>query len=330
VGAPLQSDVDALREELAPLSWAERFERLHVLRTTVPPDERPVVRQVRVELAEIALAELTAEWKGLPLKEGIRRLASKKMRTALASAAMHARDEHIVEMTSTRGALLGDAGEHQRFGVGMDERIVEIPLALHSARLHEPGRILDAGASLNLPVVRRIAGRPAAHLTHFTLTGVDEPVLPGHEDQFAYAYGDLRAMPYPDAAFDRVVSVSTIEHVGMDNARYGGSTEHAPSSAVTAVAELTRVLAPGGELLITVPYGRAADHGWFRVFDAEALGTLLAPASGDEVSLRYFYYDGGWAENGSMPPARVLEAGFAPDVVTGVAVVRVIKNGGDL
>jgi hypothetical protein len=319
----------ALRDELERLPCDERFERLAALGKSAPPDERAAIEALRVQLADRVLAELGAAWGPIPFKAGVLRLSSKKTRAALGNAAKRARDRHIEAVMAAGGPPLGGrvAGGH-RFATGLDERAVELPLALESAALHQPGAVLDAGAALNVPVVRAVVGRPAARVTHFTLPGVVEPVLPGHEDRFSHASGDLRAMSFADGVFDRVVSVSTLEHVGMDNSRYGAGAERDPASAAVAVRELVRVLAAGGELLLTVPYGQAADHGWFRVFDADALAALVEPASGHAVALRYFYYDAGWMEAGPAPSAPVRDAGFAPDVITGVAVARIVKAGG--
>ncbi len=50
--------------------------------------------------------------------------------------------------------------------------------------------------------------------------------------------GDAFALPFPDAAFDRVVAAEVLEHLGDDGA---------------AMTELTRVLRPGGDMAVTVP-----------------------------------------------------------------------------
>ncbi|GGN43023.1 SAM-dependent methyltransferase [Actinoplanes campanulatus] len=50
--------------------------------------------------------------------------------------------------------------------------------------------------------------------------------------------GDLLALPFPDASFDRVIASEVMEHIPDD---------------VTAIAELTRVLKPGGLAAVTVP-----------------------------------------------------------------------------
>jgi len=51
-------------------------------------------------------------------------------------------------------------------------------------------------------------------------------------------HGNALAMPFPDDSFDRVVAAEVLEHIG-DDAR--------------AIAELTRVLRPGGVAAVTVP-----------------------------------------------------------------------------
>ncbi|MDI6105478.1 methyltransferase domain-containing protein [Actinoplanes sp. NEAU-A12] len=50
--------------------------------------------------------------------------------------------------------------------------------------------------------------------------------------------GDLLSLPFPDASFDRVIASEVLEHIPDD---------------VTAIAELTRVLKPGGLAAVTVP-----------------------------------------------------------------------------
>jgi SAM-dependent methyltransferase len=90
-------------------------------------------------------------------------------------------------------------------------------------------------------------------------------------------YEDLRALPYRASYFDAVACISTLEHVGMDNRLYGSDLPPAAEpqrEAARALDELVRVLAPGGTLFLTVPYGAAEDHGWFRQYDREAGITL--------------------------------------------------------
>ena len=53
--------------------------------------------------------------------------------------------------------------------------------------------------------------------------------------------GNALALPFPDGAFDRVIAAEVLEHIPADT---------------QAMAELTRVLRPGGTMAVTVPrYG---------------------------------------------------------------------------
>jgi len=180
----------------------------------------------------------------------------------------------------------------RRYGVGLDERVVEYPWVLAQ---RPRGRVLDAGSALNhAHVLDRFL--PATSALH-VVTLAPEPVsFP--ERGVTYVYADLRDLPFPDDSFDAVVSISTLEHVGMDNSRYGAATPTGkdPRAALrAAVGELRRVLAPGGMFLVTAPYGRPEDHGWFRQFGPEDVDELvgLLGATDPRVAV-YAHSSRGW------------------------------------
>jgi SAM-dependent methyltransferase len=88
--------------------------------------------------------------------------------------------------------------------------------------------------------------------------------------------GDLRALPVPDASVDRVIAAEVLEHVPDDAA---------------AIAEIARVLAPGGRVAVTVPrYGpericwalsdayHANEGGHVRIYRGTGLQEQLAAA----------------------------------------------------
>jgi SAM-dependent methyltransferase len=54
----------------------------------------------------------------------------------------------------------------------------------------------------------------------------------------AVSRGDALGLPFPDDSFDRVIAAEVLEHIPADEA---------------AMAELVRVLRPGGRLAVTVP-----------------------------------------------------------------------------
>jgi SAM-dependent methyltransferase len=114
----------------------------------------------------------------------------------------------------------------------------------------------------------------------------------------SYVYADLRALPFRDAWFDVVVSVSTLEHVGMDVTRWGAdsATARDPGAELeVALSELRRVTRPGGRLLITVPYGARQDMGWMRQFDRDDVEQLISTVAPSAHELAVFAYDrSGW------------------------------------
>ncbi|MCX6713441.1 MAG: DUF268 domain-containing protein [Candidatus Vogelbacteria bacterium] len=66
------------------------------------------------------------------------------------------------------------------------------------------------------------------------------------------APADLTKLPFPDESLTSLSCLHTIEHVGLG--RYGDPLD--PAGDQKAAAELTRVLAPGGTLLVAMPVGQ--------------------------------------------------------------------------
>jgi hypothetical protein len=178
------------------------------------------------------------------------------------------------------------------------------------ATLHTPGaRILDAGSVLNHPRLLAHCRRAGHHpLSIVTLR------YEGHadvSDDVRYEFADLRTLPYRDGWFARVVSLSTLEHVGMDNAMYGDTSAAGTSpnlETITAMQELRRVTMPGGTALVSVPFGIRSNRGWLRVFDAEDLEAVTRSSGWRLERARFFRaMRDGWREC-SMDDAR--DAGY--------------------
>jgi len=88
-------------------------------------------------------------------------------------------------------------------------------------------RVLDAGCGEGV-LVDEFADR-------LRITGVD-----AHYASARVATGSLLALPFPDASFERALCLDVLEHLAYED-------------QPRALAELHRVLAPGGELFVSIP-----------------------------------------------------------------------------
>ena len=177
------------------------------------------------------------------------------------------------------------------YGARLDERCVEYPWFF--SRLKDNARrILDAGSSLNhydLLNLKVWQGRQL-HITTLADEGKPPALI-----KPVYVYQDLRAMRYPNEFFDAVVCISTLEHVGMDNALLytddPRKKENDAQSHVQAVDEMRRVLKEEGTLYLTMPYGRRQNFGWFQVFDEHMVASVVKRFMPRKVEMTYYKYD---------------------------------------
>lgn len=181
------------------------------------------------------------------------------------------------------------------YGIGFDERVVEFPWTVTRDLT---GVVLDAGSTLNHPHIL-IRARPLVEELHIVTLAPEQEAYPFLD--VSYLYADLRKLPVQDATYDRVVSISTLEHVGMDNEQYGDHgprAEDQPAALADAIGELRRVLKPGGKLFLTVPYGEPADLGWQRIFDADGIEEIVAAFGSAPARTEYFRYaESGWTRS---------------------------------
>ncbi len=121
-------------------------------------------------------------------------------------------------------------GPLRRYVLDFERRIEDAVVAFASA-LPPGARVLDAGAG---------EGTYRAHFQNHRYIGLDLGVGDAQWDYTRLdVLGDLSALPFPDAAFDAAINIVTLEHVRHPH---------------RVVAELARVLRPGGRLLLIVPH----------------------------------------------------------------------------
>ena len=167
------------------------------------------------------------------------------------------------------------------------ERVVEVPWVL--SRYRSERRVLDIGSAfalgLYLRYLRRL-GIPELHGVDLSASRVGGMLM---------ARADVRHMPYQDGYFDLILCVSTLEHIGRDNVTYGISSSADARGDFLALAEIRRVLSPAGRILITVPFGRFGDYGWFKQYDLVAFEDLLKETqlTAEQLSV-YGYSASGW------------------------------------
>jgi SAM-dependent methyltransferase len=144
-----------------------------------------------------------------------------------------------------------------------NERAVEMAICLDALERRAGGRVLEVGN-----VIKHYVASP-------------HDVVDKYE-QGAQAFRMDVTEFRPELPYDLIVSISTFEHIGFDE------EVRDPDKPLRAIAHVTGLLAPGGELLITAPlgYNPALD-------DAAARGAL----GFDEVRyLRRISPDNQWAE----------------------------------
>ena len=121
--------------------------------------------------------------------------------------------------------------DYAKLGLESGDRLLDLGCgfgrhAYQAARLGAEVVAFDAGAD----EVRKVLDTFGAMAD----SGELDPVA----SRVGSVQGDALALPFPDGSFDRVIASEILEHIPADE---------------TAMAELARVLRPGGSMAVTVP-----------------------------------------------------------------------------
>ncbi len=212
------------------------------------------------------------------------------------------KEEKILEALEDKDTIqkfLAEENLPGKFGVGLDERIIEYPwfFAQVEDRVPQATRYLDAGPVMNHSFVVERA-RKLAKEVHFSTLSHEENCF--HELDISYLFSNLLHLPIKDNFYDIISCISTLEHIGCNNTCYGNQIHSSFQNDknydfLDAAKELFRVLKPEGSLYISVPFGQYMHLGMIQQFDEEMLDRLVGVFGKEKTKLQFFKYSlEGW------------------------------------
>jgi SAM-dependent methyltransferase len=161
-------------------------------------------------------------------------------------------------------------------------RCAETRYVLQHLDAVEGERILDIGSPKLLSLFLAAKVRATVHATDLldyffpAYAAHSRCMLPKDRQRYVMETQDAQAMTYADATFDRVFSISAIEHIPNE----GDSA---------SMREIARVLKPGGRCCLTVPW---SDKGYEEVFKHRDDPDAYWTASNEEFVFYQRRYDG--------------------------------------
>lgn len=228
--------------------------------------------------------------------EGVRntlRLLSPSIRAERA----YTRERESVIARASALAANGSPWLELHHGRGLDERVVEYPWMFE--RLGRGETLIDVGSTLNHEPMIALATLHYRRVVFLNPFRDDDhrSAAPG----VRYVRADVRG-PSLRGPFAVLTCLSTLEHVGCDNTRYGGRPAEADSGAARASAmrSIRSMMPPGGRLLLTVPFGRAENHGWFVQLDKAMLDDAIAAFNPANSAVTFFLHADGWRPAGAV------------------------------
>ena len=187
------------------------------------------------------------------------------------------------------------------------ERAAEYPWVLRNVNL-QSGKILDIGCKGSLfPILFATIG--------FEVWGIDLADFGRYKSKhpnFRFIKGDVRTASLPEDYFDVITAISTMEHVGLED-----------DGDIDCMKRLARLLKKDGKVIITIPFGEAAQFDELRIYSRERITKLF---KGWKIEKMDFFKE---LEQGKWLPAEESEVQYFKHTskrVRSIVCIMAIKN----
>jgi SAM-dependent methyltransferase len=130
-----------------------------------------------------------------------------------------------------------------------DTRLFELPATVDALDARPGERVLDLASPKLAAVALARAGVEVTSVDAYEAEVETWRRLTPHVPRLDLQVGDGRKLPFADETFDHAYSISVIEHIGEDG-------------DYDALAELARVVKPGGRIVVTVPFSETYSEDW--------------------------------------------------------------------
>jgi len=212
----------------------------------------------------------------------------------------------------TSMALWGLTNRVRLFGATtvVTERIVEYS-TVFTWLPDRPARVLDIGCvSSRLPIQLASLG--------YEVHGLDTRPYRWSHRNLTFHQQDLFTWS-ANLRFDTVYLISVLEHIGLG----GYGTVRCENADHHAIQRIIGLMRPGGQLVVSVPFGKRGQTPKHRVYDMNQLKDLFA----DFIWRRLAYFKR--IEQDWLPslPEDLAEVISPPGLVNGVAVLGLILRG---
>lgn len=177
------------------------------------------------------------------------------------------------------------------------DRMVEYPFVFRELKIAS-GKVLDVGCTSPYNILPLILADKGLEVH-----GIDGREFRVRHSNFKFHQEDIRKTSFPDSYFDCVIAISTIEHVGLAG-RYEAHFDREGDK--NAIREICRIMKDDGNLILTLPFGKAKIvRPFHRIYDRKGLQRLTA---GLTILSKEFYIknnDGYWVKCGEREAERI-------------------------